>query len=500
MTPAARLVGLVALAAAAPAGGQYAVQVEGPPRARATRLVRRALAAPHDVMVTDTSRRLVLPRGSELPRTVVIVGGDASVAAVVHGDVVVVGGDLFLRPGASIDGQAVAIGGAVYGSTLASVQAGMENVRDETFDAVQSASALRLEHRYIGGREPAIEFPLVDGLRIPSYDRVNGASVPWGPILRPTIRLEIDPTVTYRSHIGVWDPGVNAVFRLGEQYSLTMDARRGTFTNDAWIHSTLINTFNGLVSGGDTRNYYRADRGELEIRRYDEYADPVLELERFAGVAVERAWSVGAADTLGARPWAVSGRTDPDKFARANPAVERGRISSAFIGAFARYQLADVQMRGTARVEVPWESPADQRFAQMTFDGTIQFPTFGVQRFRADLHVVATVGDTAPPQRFAYLGGSGTLPVLDEPLSFGGDQLFHLDSRYEIPIQRLRLPFIGSPTFAIRHRIGSAGVQRLPRFVQNVGPLVTLSFLRAEYTLDPATGDARFKLGLAFAR
>jgi hypothetical protein len=64
----------------------------------------------------------------------------------------------------------------------------------------------------------------------------------------------------------------------------------------------------------------------------------------------------------------------------------------------------------------------------------------------------------------------------------------------------VRLPFVGSPTFAIRHRVGSAGVQHLPRFIQNVGPSLTLSFVRIEYLIDPATGDDRFKVGLSFAR
>jgi hypothetical protein len=329
---------------------------------------------------------------------------------------------------------------------------------------------------------------------------VDGASIPWGPILRPTVRWVIDPTVTYRSHLGEWDPGLNAIFKLGERDQLGLDARRGTFTNDGWIYSDVINSLNTLVRGSDVRNYYRADRAELEFRRFDEYVQPKLAIQRFAGVATERAWSVGSLDTLGARPWSVTGRREADQMARPNPRAERGRISSAFAGATARYQLGDVRMNATGRIEVPFESPGDQRFAQLTLDGTIAFPTFGVQRFRTDLHAVATVGDSAPPQRYAYLGGSGTLPVMEEPLTFGGDQLFHLDSRYEIPIPRLALPFLGSPTFAIRHRIGSAGVQRLPRLVQNVGPLVTLSFVRLEYTVDPATGDSRFKVGLSFAR
>ena len=239
---------------------------------------------------------------------------------------------------------------------------------------------------------------------------------------------------------------------------------------------------------------------KLIAREGPTVADRYGQTKAHPAVAIERAWSVGAADTLGARPWSVTGRTDPDKFLRANPRIARGRVSSAIVGAVARYQLGDVRMRATGKLEVPWESPSDERFGQATFDGTIQFPTFGLQRFRGDLHVVATVGDTAPPQRFAYLGGSGTLPIVDETLSMGGDQLLHLDSRYEIPFPRAKLPFLGPPTLSIRHRVGSAGVRRLPRFVQNVGAQVTLSFFRLDYTIDPATRTDRFKAGLSFAR
>ena len=477
------------------------VRVDGPARARATQILRGALAADHDLLRADSARRLVLPRGSELARTVIIVGGDASIGATARGDVIVVGGDAFLRPGAVIEGRVVAIGGGVYSSTLAVVKGGTESLRDHTFDATTSAGEMVLAYRYTGARDPWLELPLIEGLRIPSYDRVDGVSVTWGPVLRPTMRLVVDPTVTYRSHLGEWDPGLNVAFEVGERYTLSVDARRGTFTNDDWIYSTVINSLNTLVRGSDIRNYYRADRGELEVRRFDQYvARNPLELERFAAITTERAWSVGALDTLGGRPWAAFGQDDPHKRRRPNPRIDDGRISSVVVGGVARYQMTDVRMNATTKLEVPFDSPGGERFAQWTFDGTVRFPTFRLHRFRLDLHAVVTVGDTAPPQRFAYLGGSGTLPLIDEPLSAAGDQLLHLDSRYEIPITRVKLPFVGSPTFAIRHRIGSAGVQRLPRFVQNVGPTLTLSFLRLEYLVDPATGDDRFKAGVAFAR
>jgi len=466
------------------------------------RLLRAATAGLYDVMLADSSRRTVIPRGSTLPKTTIVIGGSASVGANVRGDIIVVGGDLFLRPGASIDGRAVAIGGGVYGSTLATVRAGTRSFRDRTFDLRQTASGAELDYRRLDARDAKFELPLLDGLRVPSYDRVEGASIPWGPILRPTAKLELEPTVVYRSHMGAWDPGLHALLTPGEIWRLTLDARRGTFTNDDWIQSDLINSFNSLVAGTDTRNYYRADRIELGVGRTDHIAKPAMtmELETVVGLITERAWSLGAADTLGARPWSVIGRDDVGKLRRPNPPIEPGRITSPFLATTARWQYADVRANAFVRVEMPVQAPSDVRFVQITTDATIQFPTFGVQRFRADMHVVATPGDTAPPQRFAYLGGSGTLPAMDEPLQLGGDQLLYLDSRYEIPFPRLRIPFVGEPTLSLRHRVGTAGVQRLPRFVQNVGVMATLSFFRVEYSLDPANREDHWGASLSFAR
>jgi hypothetical protein len=496
------LAALVAYGLGTPLGAQNAVsgsvQVEVSGREPPARILIAALAAPHDIMLTDSTRRLLVPRGTTLPRTTIIIGGDASVGAGVRGDIIVVGGDLFLSPGAAIDGSAIAIGGAVYGSTLAAVAGGTHSFRDATFDATNAAGAIRLQYRSTPEPVPGVEFPLVEGLRMPIYDRVQGLSLLWGPVLRPTARLQLDPTITYRSHIGAWDPGLEVAVQAGDIWSLTLDARRTTLTNDAWIQTDLANSLSSVVSGVDSRNYYRADRGEITFRRVDRTA--ALEVQTTFGVNTERAWSVGSPDTLGSPPWTLRGPGDADNFERANPPVRRGRTSSAFVGSNAEWMLGDVRMRGWGRVEVPWQTPGDVRFVQVTLDGTIQFPTFGVQRFRTDVHAVVTPGDTAPPQRFAYLGGTGTLPVMSDLLSLGGDQLFYVDSRYDIPIQRITLPFVGSPMVTFRHRAGSAGIQGLPRLIQNIGASVSLSLFRVEYAVDPATRKQSLHAGLTISR
>ena len=493
----------LAIIAAPGAGAQQSLRIDGSNRAEATFLLRTAAAGPHDLIVADSSRRLTFPRGTTLPRTAIIVGGDASVAATVHGDFIVVGGDLFIQPGATIQGKAIAIGGGVYGSTLALVTGGTHSIRDRTFDVIRTPDGLRLEYRRLGARDPIIEFPLVEGLRVPSYDRVDGASILWGPILHPTARLEVDPTVTYRSHLGDWDPGVHMLVNAGEIWRLTLDARRGTFTNEAWINSDIINSITTFSVGSDKRNYYRADRIEAAVGRIDRVtidATTSVEVETYAGVLTERAWSVGSPDTVGSHPWTLLNQHDPENVRRANPAIEPGRISAGLLGATARWPYGDVTAPATARIEMPRQAPNDARFVQITADGTIQFPTFGLQRFRTDIHVIATPGDTAPPQRFSYMGGSSTLPVIRNLLSLGGDQLVHVDMRYEVPLPRLAVRYLGAPIFALRHRIGSTGVQDLPRLIQNVGATASLSFLRIAYDIDPATRQDHFGIVFSFTR
>jgi len=474
------------------------VQVQTPGRDEPTRVLVGALAAPHDIMLADSARRMVLPRGTTLPRTTIIIGGDASVGAGVRGDVIVVGGDLYLSPGAAIDGRAIAIGGAVYGSTLAAVVGGTHSFRDVTFDASSTGGTIRLEYRSTPQPIPGFEFPLVEGLRMPIYNRVEGSSTVWGPVLRPTARLQLDPTIAYRSHIGEWDPGLGVSLQMGEIWSLTLDARRTTLTNDSWIQTDLANSLSSVVSGVDSRNYYRADRAEIAVRRVDRTA--ALELQTTFGVNTERAWSVGSPDTLGSPPWTLRGPGDADNFARANPPIEPGRTSSAFLASNAEWMLGDVRLRGHGRVEMPWQTPQDVRFVQVELDGTIQFPTFGVQRFTTDVHAVVTPGDTASPQRFAYLGGTGTLPVMTELLSLGGDQLFFVDSRYDIPLQRIKIPYVGSPMVTFRHRAGSAGIQGLPRLIQNISAAVSLTLFRIEYAVDPATRKQSLHAGLTISR
>ena len=495
-----RLVPLLAMLAGAAGTAQGQTVTLGETPRAAGRELRAALAGEHRVLVARDTL-LVLPRDSTITRTIIIVGAPrVTIASQVQGSVIVIGGDLFLHPGVAITGDAVAYGGGVYVTMLGTVGGRTIGYRDYTFDVSESASGLTLTHRALAVTEyRAFELPGVYGIRVPTYDRVNGVSLPFGPrFWIDSIRFSVEPILTYRSDLGEIDPEVRATMNLSRLSAIDLVARRGTFTNDAWIRGSFINSLTSLIMGRDVRNYWRADRGELRYRREVE-RDAGL-LSPFVGALTERAWSVAPSVGATSAPWSVTGRDDAEEgMRRPNPPVTRGRITSVFGGGEAEWRMQDIAFETASFVEGALSAPNETRFVQATLDGTVRFPALRNHTFQSELHGVFTLGDSAAPQRYAYLGGSGTLPTR-KLLSMGGDQLLFVESRYSIPIEQVSVKFLGSPTFMIRHMIGSAGVDRLPGFVNNVGARVSLSIFRVDWVIDPETKDTDFSFGLSFAR
>ena len=468
------------------------------------RALEAVLARPHRVVEPDTGW-FRFRRGNESAVSLVVLGRTAAIEGTVSGDVVVVDGDLFVRPGARITGRAIAIGGGVYPSALAVVSGGIASYRDNTFAIQREGDTYRLSYQSeYADASPPLLFPGVFGLRMPTYDRVNGVSVPFGPAFAAFgSRLQVTPLVTYRSDLGAIDPSVTADMRLSRRLRLEGSAGRGSFTNEGWIWSNLVNSFSVLTSGTDTRNWYRADRAELTLHRLYEWTQ--WQVEPFVGALAEDPWTVGPAVGEGRGPWSVFGRTDSLGMRRPNPPVDARGVISLLGGARAAFESPDVTGGARTRAEanvghVTRDDVTDlERWVQVTTDVDVRFPTIRDHEYAMDVHWVTTAGDTPPPQRFGYLGGSGTLPFLDL-LEQGGDEVLLIDQRYSIPVPSVRLGFLGEPTLILRHRLGSAGLGALPDLEQVVGVGVILALVRFELQVDPAAGKARFSAGFSFSR
>lgn len=487
-------VGAVATSAAA----QDSLSIRAPGPTIPEQIVEQTLAHRHIVRHEQYNTRLF--RDSVFDTTVVVLNSDATVASAVHGDVVVINGDLFLQPGAKIDGRAVAIGGGVYDSQQATVGGEKLSYRDVHFDTVRTAGGVELVYRLPPPPEdtiPTFALPGLFGLRMPLYDRVDGLSVPWGPRINlADARVAIDPTVTYRSNLGAYDLAATARANLRNGWSATASAARTTLSNDRWIQTDLANSLSTIGVGSDYRNYWRAARYEGRIAHDWTFIEGDLQL--YAGGRTEDDWSV-----RGGGPWSLFNQKDSLHMQRPNPGVERGDLSSALFGARGSWQREHVSFDLGVDAEVVLDAPSNEHFTQTTIFARAAFPTFvtklGTQSFVFHTHMVLTAGDTAPPQRFAYLGGGGTLPTFDI-LSRGGDQLVFLEGLYNFPIQTIHVPFLGTPIITVREMLGSTGIGSLGRFDSNIGARLTLGFFSGEVFVNPVNGDHVFSLGLSLLR
>jgi hypothetical protein len=358
---------------------------------------------------------------------------------------------------------------------------------------------------YVTYDKGPVSLPLGIGLRLPTYDRVNGLSLSWGPKIESrNERILIDPTVTYRSHLGDFDPAIKIRIASPGGFAVDFSGGRTTATNDAWIRSDIVNSVAAFGVGSDARNYFRADRAVLELSQ----SVPV-DSTRFrfgVGGQTENDWSTGSPTPVSSSPWSVYGRTGELRMRRPNPLVWRGHITSALgrfdVGYSTEEVVAALESVVERTIDVrldelvfptgfflpPFPPPTIVRntadFTQITIGAKAGFPTFGTQRFDFHGRAVLTPGANDPPQRYAYLGGGGTLATVDL-LALGGDRLLYVEGEYSIPLDRLLLPFVGSPALLFRYAAGSAGIGELPDFIQNISVGVGLKLLKIRYHFDP---------------
>jgi hypothetical protein len=481
---------LAALFAPAIAGAQQIVLREpGPERVAA--IVRTAAERQHTLRAGFGD--LVLPRDSTIAGNLLVLGRRTYLSSHVEGDVVVVGGDLFLRTGSSIGGRAVAIGGGVYRSFLGTVGGAVESYRDDDYFIRTSNRGYELEYAAKKDRPPVLQLAGLQGLLAPTYDRVVGLSQPVGALVTIGDRAaEIQPTVTYRSRLGQFDPGVELRIAPEKPVRLEADYGRSLRSNEEWIYSDLLNSAASLALGNDTRNYFRAVGGTARVIGHIEKT--TVTFEPWIGARTEEVTPINAAGNV----FSFWGRDDLNQGSRPNPLVEPGRITSALAGGSLSYAAGDITAKLTAEAEQSFETPdLTSSFTQLTLNGSVDFPTFRDQRLSIAGHAVATAGDTVPLARYAYLGRASTLPLL-QLLELGGDQLLFLDSEYSIPINRFALPMVGPPTLIVTHYMGTAGVGSLPSLQQEIGVGVSINLLRAALVFD-ASGDLPTIFSVSFS-
>jgi hypothetical protein len=439
------------------------------------------------IIATDT----VLTRNDTIAGTVVVLGATARIDGVIAGDLVIVDGNVFLRPTARVLGRVHNVGGGLYPSELAVVERGIRSEPNAPYEVERLPDGTMLI-RGVTDRSVLLLEGLY-GFGLPTYDRVDAVTLRYGVgLLLPRIALAepvLRTHVEYRSGREKFTGGAELGVTRGRT-SVVTGVERATLTSDRWIRSDLFNSATFLVLSDDYRDYYQADRAYAEVRRVLERGSRTL--TAFVRGQIEEPRSL-----LAGSPWTVRGTPRPD-----NVIVEGERTTSALAGLDLEWTHPLHVIRADGVVELAGRLiGGDHDFARYALDAEWAMSALADHTLELWFHFQGPLPGTErlPAQRWTLLGGSGTLYTFDIA-AFRGDRLAFVHSLYSIPLPaRFRMRFLGLPALDLIHSIGMAWSDGIsPGFEQNLGLRLRYNvvFVRVVTNPDNFRDDATFAAGV----
>jgi hypothetical protein len=439
------------------------------------------------VIANDT----LIAAGDTIRGPVLVLGGLVRIDGIVQGDLVLIDANVFLRPRAHIMGDVLNIGGGFYPSEDRTQVDGVITSRPNApYDVDRDPDHVRI----IGTNERAL-FALdgLKGLVPPTYDRVDGLSIGTGATyMFPPIGL-VEPILhgwgAYHTRTKDFSGGGELAFRRRAN-EIAVGGSRATLTNEEWIRGDILNSLAFLFQGRDYRNYYRSDRGWVELRRRFEADDPRTTIGTITA-RIENDASLEAGD-----PWTV---LSIDSI-RPNPPVSPGRISSLLFGLSTEWTHPTTKADMKASVELAGTvAGGDHEFAAFDIEGVFAMRAIANHTLEVDWKFLGPLPgtDSLPRQRWSFVGGSGTLYTFDLA-QFQGDRLAMVETSYSIPMPAaIRLPLLGRPSLEFLHHIGMAWTRdSMPSLEQNVGARIRFPFVWVRFAADPDDFPSRSKVSV----
>ncbi|HEX5872790.1 MAG TPA: hypothetical protein VFY65_20305, partial [Longimicrobium sp.] len=177
---------------------------------------------------------------------------------------------------------------------------------------------------------------------------------------------------------------------------------------------------------------------------------------------------------------------DPEGLERVNPPAIEGTFVSLLAGAHYHWRGMSSSFDGDVNLEHALSAPGDAEFTQALVEATYLSRALRTHSMRVYVRGMTPIGGDAPPQRRGILGGAGTLPT-ESIAHFRGDHLVFIESSYIIPVNRIVLPIVGSPSVEAVHLAGAAWTgDDEPLWVQNAGAGVIFALARARMVINPA--------------
>lgn len=451
------------------------------------RRLDRMLAADPLIITRDT----MLAASDTIRRSVLVLDATLILEGVITGDLVLVDAGAFVRPESVVQGDLVNVGGGLYRSQLARIGGEILDLPLADYRVVRETDRLVIE---ASGESPLVldEF---SGFHPPTYDRVNGLTVTVGAAYRLPRLGDLTPWV--HGQVG-WitergEPTYGADLRLEwAPMAVFGGFRKGWVTNDEWIRGDLMNSLNYLWDGDDFRDYHSAEQAWVGVSRA--FGD---EDKNLFGLLSVRGEIQDAESLYADEPWHLLGDS-----VRPNPAIEPGRTSSV-IGRFEGEWLGlETALEGW----VEYESAQDWLDGEFTFDrvslgGDFAMHALADHTLEIEFYGQLPVsGGPLPPQRWSFVGGSGTLQTLEDA-EFYGDHVTYVESKYIIPFpERVALPIIGAPELQLVHAAGMAWFEGDDRDIhQEIGARLQFFAVYVRYMIAPGSDrDPKFNVGVSW--
>lgn len=487
------LVALVLSLCAGGAAGQT-VQFRGRGDLQTDSMLKRILeGGDYRVLTADT----VVPPMDTLAGNVLVLGTTIRFENVILGDLTIVDANVFLRPGARIAGSVSNFGGGFFPAPSATVEGEVIEYRDAPYVAEIGENGLIVR----GMRAPSlVDLEGLWGLLPPTYDRVNGLGLHSGiRVLLPRIG-STEPELVARGDYHVERERGGGVLELGLRtpsgWHTRIGVERVAPSRDDWIHGDFASSVQFLVLGQDLRNRYDAERvyaavGAASTHRSGEWSFTLRG-------QTEEAHSLTAGN-----PWHAWG----DDTARANPAIDPGRINSLALNAavdWTRPTFVASLEGGVEYGSTDW----DNSFTAFEVAGTWHMKALADHSYLLGIRFRGPFpgSESLPRQRWSGIGGRGTLPTYGD-LQRTGDRLVFVSSVYSVPIPGLDLPALGQPAFEVVHQFGSAWSLDAEDVVasgsrdlaQNLGLRLRFRLAWIMGILDPEDTDS-FKITAGIAR
>lgn len=483
---------LLLVGAAAPVAAQQ-VTFSGHADPEVDRRIEAALReGGYTLLMHDTTVRA----GDTLRGPVLAAGVAVRLDGTVAGDLIGISSQLFIHPRAVVSGTVVNAGGGLYSSSLATLGGTLDRpLAQYAVARTDGGIAIRAS---TPGASPIV-WDALHGLRIPTYDRVDGLWLQAGAGLR----LPLPALDSGRLHgIVGWRTGgpgfthtVDLALRRGRG-TLLLGEQRLTTTPDRWIMGDLPNSVAFAAFGDDFRDYYDARRLFAVLARDFDGKGWGGHVALRAGREIDR--SLGTRD-----PWVLF---KPDSL-RPNPPVADSTIASVGAEAATLWTGQSSSLGLEGELELAGKTAGgDVAFGRYVLGGSASTLTFRGQSLAVHWHVQGPLPGTRtlPRQRWSHVGGPATLPTwgIDQ---FPGDRVVYVFTEYLVPLpQRLHVPMLNMvPEMGLLHAAGmgwTAGESR--RLEQNLGLELRLLGLSVRAVTDPAHAShalrvtAGFSLGL----